>query len=159
MKRLNALGASLICVLATGCYGEDTQAAEKQGMATDSEAVEKEVQEAWTAVKAYAYDRRAEVQSELESQLSEWGDDIDELKAEAKTLTGDAKDELQSRIDELKQTREEIATKIDELQTSTRAAWSEIRDGAVDSMERMEQALEDASSAVVSDEEDESGGY
>jgi len=82
----------------------------------------------------------------LEAQMREWSAKIDLLKARADQAEAEAKIEYNKRIEDLRQKKEALQTKLSELQNASDAAWQDIKAGT----ERAAADLKDAVQSALS---------
>lgn len=66
----------------------------------------------------------------LEATLKEWDSQISKLSAKVKKVKADIKIDYNNKLDHTKAKREELASKIQDLQLSGDDAWQAIKDGA-----------------------------
>lgn len=65
----------------------------------------------------------------LQSELDEWGAEIDKLKAKADSAEADVQIEYNKKIDELKTMRDAASEKLSELQKAGDNAWEDLKAG------------------------------
>jgi archaellum component FlaC len=87
--------------------------------------------------------RRAYV-DKVESQLKEWGTEIDILKAKAEKAKAEAKITYLKQVEELRSKQESVKQKVHELKGSGDEAWDDFRKGVEDAFKDMKKALTQA---------------
>jgi uncharacterized coiled-coil DUF342 family protein len=78
--------------------------------------------------------------------MREWSAKIDLLKARADQAGAEAKIEYRNRIEDLRQKKEALQTKLSELQNASDAAWKDLKAGT----ERAAADLKDAVQSALS---------
>lgn len=82
----------------------------------------------------------------LKAQLDEWNSEIDKMRAKARGATADAKLKYEQQIAHLQGRRDELKTKLGEIQRSSKDAWKELKDGAEKAWAAFREGLEKAKS-------------
>ncbi len=72
---------------------------------------------------------REEYQGKMEAQLSEWGAEIDKLKARADKAAADTRQDYFDQVEALHAKQASMQTKLQELKTSSDDAWEDLKDG------------------------------
>ncbi|MCC5899399.1 MAG: hypothetical protein EA395_02995, partial [Phormidium sp. GEM2.Bin31] len=91
-------------------------------------------------------EERKEYQGKMETQLQEWGAKIDELQAKAEQAGGDAKDDLNQRIDNLKSKRDDMQKHLADLKSASDDAWSSLKSGFQNAWDEFSRSVEEAKS-------------
>lgn len=87
---------------------------------------------------------RKEYTQKLKSKLDEWNEKIDELETKLEATDMEARAEYQEQLQTLKSNRETLEQKVSELQDASGDAWNDIRAGAADAWEALDDALDRA---------------
>jgi uncharacterized coiled-coil DUF342 family protein len=74
-------------------------------------------------------ENRKEYQGKMEAQLSEWGAEIDKLKARADKATADTRQGYYDEIETLRAKRASMQAKLQELKASSDDAWGDLKEG------------------------------
>lgn len=77
----------------------------------------------------------------LEAQLNEWQAKIDVLKARAERAEADSRIAYREQIDALQKRREEMQSRLDELRRMGEDAWTEMKAGTESAWKDMEAAV------------------
>jgi hypothetical protein len=125
-------GLSTIMVLLTlmivpGC--SEKEKPQSKAAKVSTEAVEKEVKEAYEATKTYTQEQMQAFRDETETKLAEYEKDMDQLQAKAEKLGGDAKMKATQQLAALRQKRDEVSEKMKELSASSGDAWEQMKAG------------------------------
>ena len=99
---------------------------------TSSENLIKEAKETWAAFKDYLHDQRDEAVEHGKELLEKADAEIAELESKAAKTSGEAKDEYNKTIKNLKALRAEVAKKLEDLGNSTGAAWNSSKELGLD---------------------------
>ena len=91
-------------------------------------------------------DRKEAYRQKIEAQLDEWSAKIDQLKARARQLDADARIELDRRIKDLRERRENLTKQLADLQKSGGDAWHSLRRGIDSALDELRDAWEKAKS-------------
>ena len=83
-------------------------------------------------------------EKKLKAQLDEWQANIDKMRAQAEHAGADAQLKYQEQLKELRSQRDEMETKLKELQGSQSAAWNDVKAGANTAWDDMTKAMQDA---------------
>lgn len=82
----------------------------------------------------------------LKAKLEEMDAEIDKFRAKAKQQSADASIEAGRIINELRAQRDEVERRLKELRGAGSHAWTDLKSGADDAVDRMRQALKSARS-------------
>jgi peptidoglycan hydrolase CwlO-like protein len=93
------------------------------------------------AAKNYTEQQVQEFDKKADREFHKLGKQLDDLKAQAKTQSGDAKAALDQKIAQAQQKIDDLKPKLAELKTATTNAWSDIKTG-------FEQGLDDLRNAL-----------
>ena len=74
-------------------------------------------------------ENREEYQGKMEAQLSEWGKEIDRLKARADKAAADTRQVYYDQIEALHAAQSSMQAKLQELKTSNGGAWGDLKEG------------------------------
>jgi uncharacterized protein YhaN len=74
-----------------------------------------------------AMENRKEYQGKIEAQLSEWGAEIDKLKARADKAAADTKQVYYDQIEALRAKQASIKEKLQELKASSDDSWGDLK--------------------------------
>lgn len=87
-------------------------------------------------------DRKELYREKIESQLREWRAKIDQLEGKLATLSGEAREELEKNIAELRRQKGIIRERWNELQKSGGEAWDRLMEGVEKASAELKEALE-----------------
>jgi peptidoglycan hydrolase CwlO-like protein len=93
------------------------------------------------AAKNYTEQQVQEFDKKADREFHKLGKQLDDLKAQAKTQSGDAKAALDQKIAQAQQKIDDLKPKLTELKTATTNAWSDVKTG-------FEQGLNDLRNAL-----------
>ena len=79
--------------------------------------------------KKFTEQQKGEYQKKIESELTDLGKRIGELKERAETAKSDTLAALQVKIADLRERQKTAENKLGELKSATAQAWTEIKDG------------------------------
>jgi len=80
----------------------------------------------------------------MEAQLSEWGAEIDKLKARADKASADTKQGYYDQIESLHAKQASVQTKLQELKTSSDDAWEDLKEGLEHSWKQVKDSFNKA---------------
>lgn len=123
-----------------GCGGQEEQ------QAVTGEDVKKEAKEAAETAGSYAEAKKEEYQKKLNAQLEKYEQKIDALQAQSRVMAQDAKDELNEKLETLRDKKEALQQKADELESKSGQAWQDLKTGIDESIEDLNTAFEKAAS-------------
>lgn len=89
----------------------------------------------------------------LKAQLDEWNAELDKLSARARKARAESRIEYESAIEELSRRRDQARQKLEELRAAGGDAWTDLKQGAEDVREAMNEALRKVRSRFESDSE------
>jgi chromosome segregation ATPase len=92
--------------------------------------------ENYTEQQVQAFDRKAE------REYHKLGKQLDDLKAQAQTQTGDARAALDKKIAEAQQKIDDLKPKLAELKTATTNAWGEVKSAFDKGINDLKNALQ-----------------
>jgi uncharacterized protein YhaN len=87
---------------------------------------------------------RDEYQGKMESQFSEWGKEIDNLKARADKAAADTRQGYYDEIEALRAKESSMRTKLQELKTSGDDAWGDLKEGLDNSWNQVKDSFNKA---------------
>jgi predicted nucleic acid-binding Zn-ribbon protein len=82
----------------------------------------------------------------LKGKLNEWNAEIDRLKAKAEQAEAESKIRYSRQLNDLKEKRRELESKIAELQKSGESAWENLKEGVEKAWESLKEGLAKAKS-------------
>ena len=132
-----ALGLSLSLV---GCEKKQEFVTPK----TDTESAQQVDKNRSMATEQQLKLMRDEFAAKLQQELNEMNTRLNELKAKALTLSGQAREKIDREVQSLEQEQKVAAQKIEELKAATSEKWDELKVGAADTMERLQRAYQKA---------------
>jgi chromosome segregation ATPase len=103
-----------------------------------AEKVKKESKEAYEAAKEYASEQTMEFRNKLEQELDDFDSDLAGLKSKAKNATGDAKEDIERRLDNLEDERAAVKQKLEALENKSGDAWDELKQDAQQAWEALQ---------------------
>jgi DNA anti-recombination protein RmuC len=127
-----AFSATLLplgCGMDTSSTSEVSNAKEKLGEAADA-----------TAVAARA--KRDEFARSMSKQLDELNAKYEDLRARAARAEGQAKKDLEKKLEEAKPRRDAAAKRLDELKAASHDRWEKVKDGVGSAFEDLKKAVE-----------------
>ncbi len=74
-------------------------------------------------------ENKEEYQGKMEAQLSEWGVELDKLKARADKAVADTRQDYYDQIEALHAKQSSMQAKLQELKTSSDDAWGDLKEG------------------------------
>jgi outer membrane murein-binding lipoprotein Lpp len=98
----------------------------------------------WDKVKSYSVEKKNEAMTYGRQLVRDTDRQIRSLERRAAKASGEAKDQLDSDIRELKTKRAAASNKLDEMGKATGAAWDEAKDGFADAYKDLQDAYERA---------------
>ena len=87
---------------------------------------------------------REEYQGNMEAQLSEWGAEIDKLKARADKASADTRQGYYDQIEALHAKQASMQAKLQELKTSSDDAWEDLKEGLEHSWNQVKDSFNKA---------------
>jgi multidrug resistance efflux pump len=91
-------------------------------------------------------ENRDEYHDKMEAQLSEWGAEIDKLKAEADQAATDTRQGYYDQVEALRSKQAVIQMKLQELKTSNDGAWWDLKEGLDHSWNEIKDSFKKAAS-------------
>jgi uncharacterized protein YhaN len=89
-------------------------------------------------------ENRQEYQGKMETQLSEWGAEIDKLKARADKAAEDSRRSYYDQIEVLRAKQASMQAKLQELKTSSDDAWGDLKEGLDHSWNQVKDSFDKA---------------
>ncbi|MEJ2428232.1 MAG: coiled coil domain-containing protein [Deltaproteobacteria bacterium] len=89
-------------------------------------------------------DKKEAYREKLEAQMREWSAKIDLLKARADKVEAESKIEYKDRIEDIRQRKAALQTKLKELRNASDDAWKDIRAGTEKAADGLREALQSA---------------
>ena len=88
--------------------------------------------------------KKEDYEKKLQSQLDEWKEDIDKLKAKAEKAGSEAQAEYRKQLQALKKKQDEAKEKLSELQHHSSDAWEDLKVGIDMAWEDLKEAIKSA---------------
>lgn len=134
-----------------GCLGLMVAACSEQKPLSANETVTrqevaKETEEALAAARKYAEQQQQEYREELERHLTDLDRDLGALEARAKTLTQEARTELEPQLKAFRDQQLALRQRLEALKSASGQAWVDMQAGADAALKELEQAYERAAS-------------
>jgi len=85
-------------------------------------------------------ENREEYQGKMESQLSEWGAELDKLATRADKAKADTKQGYHDQMEALRSKHALMHAKLQELKTSSDDAWGDLKEGLDHSWDQVKDA-------------------
>jgi DNA repair exonuclease SbcCD ATPase subunit len=133
--------------------GEETWEGIKTGMEKNLEELKGSFDRAFSAFKEKGEEaaekvskKKAIYERKIETQLKEWGAQIDVLKAKAEKSKAEAKVAYLKQIEELRKKQESVKGKVHELRASGDEAWEDVKKGVDNALADLKKALKRAAS-------------
>ncbi|WP_031432191.1 sll1863 family stress response protein [Methylomarinum vadi] len=82
--------------------------------------------------------------AKIKAQLDQWNADIDRLEAKAKEAEADVRIEHQKEIEVIKAQRDQLVSKLGEVENASEEAWEDIKTGAESAWNSLDNALKSA---------------
>ena len=82
----------------------------------------------------------------LHAKIDEWNAEIDKLKAKADQAEAESRLAYQKEIENLQQRRKEVEERLTKVRHAGEGAWQDLKSGAQDAWDTMEEALRSAKS-------------
>ncbi|MCA9483591.1 MAG: coiled coil domain-containing protein [Nitrospina sp.] len=89
---------------------------------------------------------KEEYQRKLEAKIDEWSAELEVLKAKANSAQADARIKYQQELQELNSRLNELRQKRDRLKTSGEDAWEDIKAGVDKAWDSLSEGLKSAAS-------------
>jgi predicted nucleic acid-binding Zn-ribbon protein len=94
--------------------------------------------------KKFTEQQKGEYQKKIESELTDLGKRIGELKERAETAKSESLAALQVKIADLRERQKTAENKLGELKSATAQAWTEIKDGLDRAVTDLRKSYENA---------------
>lgn len=145
MKRLGAILAAAFLLILTACSNpKQPEVRLTNPTQPSAEKVQQKAKETVETAGDYAASKKQDYQSKIQSQLREFENRIDNLKAKS----GDANEAVQAKINEqiqaLQSKQNEIANQLNDLKRSGGNAWDELTNGIDTAMKDLQRSYEQA---------------
>lgn len=127
-------------VFSAGCSNQNQSVQERTD--TSAEDVRREAKEALETAAVYTQEQQQKYQEEIRTQLDEFDNRLEELKAKAESAREEAKVKLNNQSETLEQKREKAAQRLEKLTSSRDEAWAELKDGMDKAMADLQQSYE-----------------
>ena len=131
---------SMLLVFAAAC-GKDQSS-------VSADKVAEEAGEAIDAAKAYALEKKTQLQEQVDTKLKEYQERIDDLKVKADKATGDAKNKFNAAMAEWDEKKESLKEQLEEMKTATAENWAKVEARINQGIEELGELYEKARSAV-----------
>ena len=131
-----------ILMFAAGCNSQNQSIQERTE--TSAEDVKQKVEEAWETGFDYTQEQQQKYQKEIQTQLDDFDNRIEELRAEAENAGEEVEIALNERIEILEQKREEAEQSLETLTSSGDEAWKEVKGGLDKAIGDLQQTYERA---------------
>lgn len=89
-------------------------------------------------------ENREEYQGKMEAQLSEWGAEIDKLKARGEKAAADTRQGYYDQIETLRANQASMQTKLQEMKISSDDAWGDLKEGLDHSWKQVKDSFSKA---------------
>jgi hypothetical protein len=130
-------------MLVPAACGEPRNAHAKEALRA-LEAAGEDLKLAAAALKGYAYEKRDELKTEMQGRLETVKQDLVKVRQRAAELAQQGKAKAAERVTQLQQQLEAAEQRLRELGDSSGEAWSETRDGMVESWRVLKRSLAEA---------------
>lgn len=139
--------AIVMIVLLSVSLGHTSQEM-KDNDRTNMEEVQKEMDNALTAIKEYSADKKDEAMAEAEKILNRMDARIDDLEEKSveqwQKMSEASREKKRQAMRELRRQRNEIAEWYGGMKQSSAGAWKEMKKGFADSYDSLKQAFDKA---------------
>ena len=141
---LNPSKAILAAGLATMTIGLGacTESGDTDVTASD---VKNQAAETVEKTQQFAQDQIESYKESLRENMNVVDSQIEMLQTHAKTLSGDAKQEIDQAIEDLKTQRDEFLDRIENAKADSQAAWADVKSGLDSAWEELKSSAKDAS--------------
>lgn len=106
----------------------------------------KQVRDTLAAAREYTFQNKDQYLARLQALLNSMDDQIDDLRQQARTASGEAKQELNREIAALEKKRDELRARMPEIKKSSAEAWNDLKRGLGEAAEDFQKAWERARS-------------
>jgi hypothetical protein len=117
---------------------------DSQSQTVTAAKVAAETREALQTTGKFVAQNKDELVAEVREELRDVNTKLDEMQAQADSLSAEARSEFQQRWQTVTEKREALKTKLDELSASTGDAWRELRDGTQQAWDEFAGAVDKA---------------
>jgi hypothetical protein len=124
---------SLACLLPVAC-GDQPAAAEAR----------RQTGEAWEALRDYGAGQREEFIRELDALILALDVQLNNLQARSARAGEQGRDAIEAALADLQRQRGDIKRRLDELQDTSKDAWADARDGALDAFRTLRDGVDKA---------------
>jgi hypothetical protein len=124
---------SLACLLPAAC-GDQPAAAEAR----------RQTGEAWEALRDYGAGQREEFIRELDALILALDVQLNNLQARSARAGEQGRDAIEAALADLQRQRGDIKRRLDELQDTSKDAWADARDGALDAFRTLRDGVDKA---------------
>jgi len=116
-------------------------------MADDNkrEKVKVKARETYEASKEYTAEQKQQILDRYHKEVNDLGQKIDELKANLKTKSEEAKIKLNAQISTLEKERADLNVKLGKLSTASNSAWKEMKSGVESAFKEIKTSFNKAS--------------
>ena len=146
-RGLHVAALLALCAASAVAAGQDPAAAPAQEE-TKRERMDKEVDEAVDAIRAYSVEQRDEAMKRAQASMEEADLRIDALQEDMDRRRGRMSDTARRRsqkaMSDLRQRRQELSERYDRMRSSSGKAWSDLKGGFVDGYRALSAALREA---------------
>ena len=101
----------------------------------------REITETLKTARAYGHDKKAVYEQKMREVVNDVDDRIDDLRAQAKTASADAKDELNDRVAKLVRERAKFSNRLDRAKPAAKDAWDSFKTGVGEAGDDLQRAL------------------
>ena len=129
--------------LNAACENRPDSEADKAAQVT-SQDVKQETKQAVDTTAQYLEQEKEAFQNKLESKISEYDQNLDELKAKAQAMSADAQTEINQKIATLEAQKDALSKKAEELKATSADAWKEMSIGIDKALDELETSYQEA---------------
>lgn len=146
LTRLLATGLGVLTLTAAGCYETppervgDSQSTQNRQEDDAYDDAKQELQQAGDAIKDLAEKERDAFVAKINDRLEDVDRSIEEMKQDAKEATGDARRELEERIQVIETKRDALEERLQEVGDETGKAWGRLRERIREAWDELKQA-------------------
>lgn len=120
-------------------------------LAASQEAVsaadlKRQIRDSLAAAREYTFQNKDQYLARLQNLMHSMDDELDDLRQQARTATGDAKKELNREIADLQKRRDELQARMPEIKKASAEAWNDLKKGFSEAAEDFQKAWEKARS-------------
>lgn len=114
--------------------------------APSADELSRQVRDTLESAREYAFKNKDQYIARLQTALKNMDIQLDDLRRQARSASGDAKKDLQREIADLEKKRDEINARMPELRRSSAEAWTDLKKGFSEAANDFQKALEKARS-------------